>query len=113
MPALDEKLTKQRIQQEVKSIDRVRRMGVLAPGIYLVDQVTRKIYMEYLGDEAMTVKAFLYELGTFEHPSKFLILSLTFIALVQFLSNWWRRLRRHLRLCTLETAYTVILLLLT
>ena len=52
-------------------------MGVLAPGIYLVDQVTRKIYMEYLGDEAMTVKAFLYELGTFEHPSKLLFLSLS------------------------------------
>lgn len=60
MPALDQKLTRQRILQEVKSIDRVRRMGVLAPGIYLVDQNERKIYMEYLGDEAMTVKQFIY-----------------------------------------------------
>ena len=57
-------------------------MGVLAPGIYLVDQATRKIYMEYLGDEAMTVKAFLYELGTFDHPSKLFFLCLTFIVLV-------------------------------
>ena len=45
-------------------------MGVLAPGIYLVDQAERKIYMEYLGDEAMTVKQFIYQLGTFDHPSK-------------------------------------------
>ena len=27
--------------------------------------------MEYLGDESMTVKDFLYGLGTFDHPSKF------------------------------------------
>ena len=112
VPALDEKLTKQRILQEVKSIDRVRRMGVLAPGIYLVDQVTRKIYMEYLGDEAMTVKAFLYELGTFDHPSKFLYLQLILIVLVQFLNNLWRRSLLHLQICTLETVFMEILLLL-
>ena len=52
-------------------MDRVRRMGVATPGVYLVDQVERKIYMEYLGDEAMTVKQFLYDLGTYDHPSKF------------------------------------------
>ena len=46
--------------QEVKSMDRIRRMGVLTPGVFLVDQAERKIYMEYLGDEAMTVKQFLY-----------------------------------------------------
>ena len=40
-------------------MDRVRRMGVLAPGVYLVDQTARKIYMEYLGDEAFSVKAFI------------------------------------------------------
>ena len=75
VPALDEKLTKQRILQEVKSMDRIRRMGVLTPGVYLVDQVQRKIFMEYLGDESMTVKAFLYQLGTFDHPSKYQELS--------------------------------------
>lgn len=68
VPALDEKLTKTRMLQEVKSMDRIRRMGVLTPGVYLVDQTTRKIYMEYLGDEAMTVKAFLYQLASFDHP---------------------------------------------
>ena len=41
-------------------MDRVRRMGVPAPAVYLVDMAQRKIYMEYLGDEAMTVKEFLY-----------------------------------------------------
>ena len=51
-------------------MDRVRRMGVATPGVYLVDQAERKIYMEYLGDEAMTVKQFLYDLGTYDHPSK-------------------------------------------
>ena len=54
--------------QEVKSMDRIRRMGVLTPGVFLVDQVTRKIYMEYLGDEAMTVKKFLNDLGSLTHP---------------------------------------------
>ena len=43
-------------------------MGVLTPGVYLVDQTTRKIYMEYLGHESMTVKTFLYQLGSFDHP---------------------------------------------
>lgn len=43
-------------------------MGVLTPGVFLVDQVARKIYMEYLGDESMTVKQFLYQIGTFDHP---------------------------------------------
>ena len=51
-------------------MDRIRRMGVPTPGVYLVDQGTRKIYMEYLGDESMTVKAFLNQLGSFDHPSK-------------------------------------------
>ena len=31
--------------------------------------------MEYLGDEAMTVKSFLDSFGSFEHPSKFPFLS--------------------------------------
>ena len=39
-------------------MERVRRVGVPAPGVYLVDQAERKIYMEYLKD-AITVKQFL------------------------------------------------------
>ena len=34
---LDERLTKTRMLQEVKSMDRIRRMGVPTPGVYLVD----------------------------------------------------------------------------
>jgi len=37
LPVLDQKLTKSRILQEVKNMDRVRKMGVLAPGVFLVD----------------------------------------------------------------------------
>ena len=37
VPQLDEKLTRSRMLQEVKSMDRVRRMGVPTPGVYLVD----------------------------------------------------------------------------
>ena len=48
-------------------------MGVPTPGVYLVDQTERKIYMEYLGDESMTVKQFLYGIGSFDHPSKYFI----------------------------------------
>ena len=51
-------------------MDRVRKLGVAAPGLYLVDQTDRKIYMEYLSD-SITVKDFLNELSSFTHPSKF------------------------------------------
>ena len=50
-------------------MDRVRKLGVATPGIYLVDQTERKIYMEYLHD-AITVKAFLRQFETFDLPSK-------------------------------------------
>ena len=70
-PILEVKLTKSRMLQEVKSIERVRKMGILTPAIYLVDQTERKIYMEYLGAGSITVKDFLYQLGTFDHPRKY------------------------------------------
>lgn len=75
VPQLDEKLTRSRMLQEVKSMDRVRRMGVPTPGVYLVDLTQRKFYMEYLGQEAMTVKEFLYQLGSYDHPSKCCVLA--------------------------------------
>jgi len=49
-------------------MERVRRLGVPAPGVYLVDQTQRKIYMEYLTD-AITVKQFLNALPDFTHPA--------------------------------------------
>ncbi len=49
-------------------MNRLRKFGVPTPALYLIDDVGRRIYMEYLGDHAFTVKDFLYQLGTFEHP---------------------------------------------
>jgi tRNA A-37 threonylcarbamoyl transferase component Bud32 len=49
-------------------MNRLRKFGVPTPALYLIDEVGRRIYMEYLGDHAFTVKDFLYQLGTFEHP---------------------------------------------
>ncbi len=54
--------------QEVKSMDRVRKLGVPAPGVYLVDLTERKIYSEYLQD-AITVKQFLMSVP-FNHKGK-------------------------------------------
>lgn len=50
-------------------MNRIRKFGVPTPALYLIDEIGRKIYMEYLGDHAMTVKEFLYQLGSFDHPS--------------------------------------------
>lgn len=69
MPILDEKLTKTRMLQEVKSMNRVRKSGVLTPAIYLIDTNEKKIYMEYLGDRSMTLKDFIRELDDLTHPA--------------------------------------------
>ena len=76
VPALDEKLTNSRLLQEARTMDRVRKLGVATPGIYLVDQKERKIYMEHLHD-AITVKSFLREFNSFEHPRKEKLFQLT------------------------------------
>lgn len=49
-------------------MNRIRKFGVPTPALYLIDEVARKIYMEYLGDHALTVKEFLYQLNTYDHP---------------------------------------------
>jgi tRNA A-37 threonylcarbamoyl transferase component Bud32 len=41
-------------------MNRARRFGVPTPGLYLIDEVSRKIYMEYLGNDSLSVKEFLY-----------------------------------------------------
>ena len=41
---------------------RIRKFGVPTPALYLIDEVGRRIYMEYLGHQALTVKEFLYQL---------------------------------------------------
>ena len=55
--------------QEVKSMNRVRKAGVLTPAIYLCDLNDRKIFMEYLGDNAMTLKNFIKGLNDYSHPA--------------------------------------------
>ena len=69
MPELDEKLTKTRMLQEVKSMDRARKRGVQTPTVYLVDETERKIYMEYLGQESLTLREFFSGLGDWFHPA--------------------------------------------
>lgn len=69
MPELDEKLTKTRMLQEVKSMDRARKRGVQTPTVYLVDETERKIYMEYLGQESLTLREFFSGLGDWSHPA--------------------------------------------
>ena len=44
-------------------MNRVRKTGVPSPAVYLVDEVQRKIYMEYLGNHAMTLKEFLRQIN--------------------------------------------------
>ena len=73
VPLLDEKLTRTRMLQEVKNMDRARKLGINTPALYLVDMNDRKIYMEYLGEGALTVKDFLDQLGNYNHPSKDLL----------------------------------------
>ena len=47
-------------------MNRARKFGVLAPTVYLIDEVERKIYMEYLGINSLTIKQFLYTVDSFE-----------------------------------------------
>lgn len=43
-------------------MNRIRKFGVPTPALYLIDEIGRKIFMEYLGKHAFTVKEFLYQL---------------------------------------------------
>ena len=57
VPALDQKLTQHRINQEVRSMDRCRRNGIRAPAVYHMDLRKRLIYMEEIG--GITLKEFI------------------------------------------------------
>jgi tRNA A-37 threonylcarbamoyl transferase component Bud32 len=57
-------------------MSRIRKFGVPTPALYLIDEVERRIYMEYLGFHAFTVKEFLYQLKSFDHPSKIILFQL-------------------------------------
>ena len=45
------------------------KAGVPTPAIYLYDEAERKIYMEYLGDHALTLKEFIKQMNhDYAHP---------------------------------------------
>ena len=47
---------------------KVRKAGVYTPTLYFIDDEARKIYMEYLGDHALTLKQFIFNLeGNYTH----------------------------------------------
>ncbi|EDO33026.1 predicted protein [Nematostella vectensis] len=54
-PSLDEKLTRRRTTQEVRSMLRCRKVGITTPTVYFVDYEAFCIYMERIED-CMTVR---------------------------------------------------------
>ncbi|RKO87659.1 kinase-like domain-containing protein [Blyttiomyces helicus] len=56
-PTLDERLTARRTIQEARSLQRLRRAGVDAPAVYLLDLKQALIYMEFV--EGRSVRDFL------------------------------------------------------
>ncbi|KAL7843079.1 hypothetical protein AOLI_G00245910 [Acnodon oligacanthus] len=54
-PALDEKLTRRRTAQEVRSILRCRKAGIDTPVVYFVDYTTNCIFLEEIAD-SVTVR---------------------------------------------------------
>lgn len=58
-PALDSKITLQRIQQEARILLRLRTVGVRVPAIYNLDLITSTLILEFV--QGITLKAFLYE----------------------------------------------------
>ncbi|TRY97781.1 hypothetical protein DNTS_008278 [Danionella cerebrum] len=54
-PEVDEKLTRRRTTQEVRSIQRCRRAGIRTPVVYFVDYTTHCIFLEEIQD-SMTVR---------------------------------------------------------
>lgn len=58
VPALDQKLTKNRMGQEARSMARSRRHGVRAPAVYHLDFERRMIFMEYI-TEGVLMKEYI------------------------------------------------------
>ena len=48
-------------------MSRARKFGIPTPCLYLIDEVGRKIFMEYLGYQSLTVKEFLYQIKSYDH----------------------------------------------
>ena len=67
VPELDSKLTKKRILQEARNIERARKNGVYTPHLILVDEITRKIYMEFI-ENSITVKEAIWTITNYSDP---------------------------------------------
>lgn len=61
VPALDQKLTQRRMNQEVRSMARCRKNGIRTPAVYHMDFKTRSIYMEDIVD-GVSLKEFIRNL---------------------------------------------------
>ena len=60
-PDLDKSLTRKRIKNEVKLLERARSIGVQVPQVFKVDQNNGLIIMEMI-DQAQTAKEFIIDL---------------------------------------------------
>jgi len=69
VPELDTKLTKKRILQEARNMSRVRKSGVYTPHLILIDEINRKIYMEFI-ENSITVKELIWTLQDYSHPGE-------------------------------------------
>ena len=47
-PFIDEKLTRKRVSQEVRTLQRCRKIGIFVPAVYFVDLISNVIFMEKL-----------------------------------------------------------------
>ena len=47
-PEIDEKLTRKRVSQEVRALQRCRKIGIFVPALYFVDLVNNVMFMEKL-----------------------------------------------------------------
>ena len=62
LPALDQKLSQRRMNQEVRSMARCRKHGIRVPEVYRTDTQKRLIYMEDISD-GVTLKEHLQLVG--------------------------------------------------
>lgn len=53
VPELDQKLTKQRILNEVRNLTKLYKVGINTPYVLFVDLLGRKIYMQYIESSTM------------------------------------------------------------
>jgi TP53 regulating kinase-like protein len=62
VPALDHKINKQRMQQEIRCMVKCRRAGVCTPVVYFIDQSAHRMTLEYI--DGLTIRQFLLNTST-------------------------------------------------